>query len=175
MIKYTKFRDIPKITEANYQIDVSWNYLRVTLAEYKEVYNLELQPDFQRAHVWTEQQQIAYVEWVLRGGKTGLDILFNCPDWDGGGNANDMVLVDGLQRITAALRFLKNEIPAFDTFRIDYEDNFNWMFTRFKFYVNDLSTKKEVLQWYLDINTGGTDHTTEEIEKVRNLLREEKE
>lgn len=30
--------------------------------------------------------------------------------------------------------------------------------------VNDLKTEKEVLQWYVDMNAGGTPHTKEEIE-----------
>lgn len=175
MIKYTKFKDVPKITIANYQIDVSWDYLKSNLQGYKETYNLDLKPDFQREHVWTEKQQIAYVEWALRGGKTGINILFNCAGWNRSGSMNDMVLVDGLQRITAAMRFLNNEIPVFGTLYDDYEDAFNWMATRFRFYINDLETREEVLQWYLDINTGGTDHTSEEIEKVHDLLKKEKE
>lgn len=36
--------------------------------------------------------------------------------------------------------------------------------------VNDLKTRDEVLQWYIDINAGGTPHTKEEIERVRAML-----
>jgi hypothetical protein len=43
----------------------------------------------------------------------------------------------------------------------------------FDFIVNDLRTRKEVLQWYLDLNTGGTIHTSDEIEKVKRLLAAE--
>lgn len=32
---------------------------------------------------------------------------------------------------------------------------------------------KVVLQWYLDMNTGGTVHSEEEIARVRNLLEQE--
>jgi hypothetical protein len=42
-----------------------------------------------------------------------------------------------------------------------------------KLNINDLKTKKEVLQWYLDFNTGGTVHTEEEIVKVKKLLEQE--
>jgi hypothetical protein len=40
--------------------------------------------------------------------------------------------------------------------------------------VNDLKTKAEVLQWYLDINSGGVVHTETELEKVKRLLTKEK-
>ena len=40
------------------------------------------------------------------------------------------------------------------------------------FHVNDLKTKKEVLQWYIEMNTGGTPHSQEEILRVKNMLNE---
>lgn len=33
-------------------------------------------------------------------------------------------------------------------------------------------TKEEVLQWYVDMNTGGTPHTNEEIERVKKMIKE---
>jgi hypothetical protein len=41
--------------------------------------------------------------------------------------------------------------------------------------VNELKTRREVLQWYLDLNAGGVVHTTKEIERVRELLAKEGE
>ncbi len=38
--------------------------------------------------------------------------------------------------------------------------------------VNDLKTEREVLQWYVDMNAGGTPHTSDEIEKVRKMIQE---
>lgn len=38
--------------------------------------------------------------------------------------------------------------------------------------VNDLKTEKEVLQWYVDMNSGGTPHTNEEIERVKKMIQE---
>lgn len=40
--------------------------------------------------------------------------------------------------------------------------------------MNDLDTQAEVLQWYLDINSGGVVHTEAELDKVRWLLEVEK-
>lgn len=40
----------------------------------------------------------------------------------------------------------------------------------FHFHVNDLKTRGEILQWYLDLNTGGTVHTEGELSKVKELI-----
>lgn len=169
-----RFGDIPLITQASYKVNISIRYLEKQLQEYIENYGLELTPNFQRAHVWTEEQQTSYLEWILRGGKSGLEILFNCPGWSTL-YTGKMQLVDGLQRITAVRKFLNNEIPAFGTLYKDYEDSPRAFLIGFVFHVNDLETEEEVLQWYLDINSGGTPHTEEELEKVRKMLEEEKE
>lgn len=38
--------------------------------------------------------------------------------------------------------------------------------------VNNLKSEKEVLQWYIDMNAGGTPHTNEEIERVKQMIKE---
>jgi hypothetical protein len=83
-----------------------------------------------------------------------------------------MVIVDGKQRVEAVLGFLNNEVKAYGYYRNEYEDEWNWFHSSFHFHVADLKTRKEVLQWYLDMNTGGTMHTDEEVEKVKKLLKE---
>jgi hypothetical protein len=85
----------------------------------------------------------------------------------------NMVLVDGLQRITAVLMFLHNEIPAFGVYRKEWEGRLSMTGPDFIFVVNDLPTREKVLKWYLNMNSGGTVHTEAELDKVRELLREE--
>lgn len=78
--------------------------------------------------------------------------------------------MDGLQRITAAQRFIGNEIKVFGSFFDEYEDT-RWLMNHMiSVNVNDLKSEKEVLQWYIDMNAGGTPHTEEEINKVKELL-----
>ena len=100
-----KFSDIKPFTrEGTYEIDVPLDHLEDTLKSYVEDWGLEMNPDFQRGNVWSREQQIAYVEFFFRGGRTSRVIYFNCPKF---GNEtsdcdmNNMVLVDGLQRLTA--------------------------------------------------------------------------
>lgn len=124
------------------------------------------------SYVWTEQQQIAFLEYFLRGGKSGTILYFNCPSWHHNvpyGAYNDYVCVDGLQRITAFQQFIRNEIPVFGSYYREYTDSMKLRYTM-KVNVNDLKTKAEVLRWYIEMNAGGTPHTNAEIECVKRIL-----
>lgn len=173
-----KFRDIPQFTRTpTYIVNTSWDSLEWVISRYQdkdEIAKLNLEPDFQRGHVWDERHQIAYVEYKLKGGSGSNVLLFNCPGW-----MDDFrgpyLLVDGKQRIEAVRKFLRNELVIFGKYKFsDFEDHLGWR-PDFLWCVNDLNTRKQVLQWYLEINTGGVVHTEEELNKVRKLLEEENE
>ena len=168
-----KFSDIkPFIRSGSYEIDVSLYHLKRTLSNWEEDYGLELNPDFQRGHVWTEEQQSAYVEFLLRGGVTSKVIYFNSPAFGGdkGGDLDETILcVDGLQRLTACLKFLNNEIKVFNHYYDEFEGSLRMM-QGLKFNVNCLNKRADVLEWYLQFNEGGTIHTKEELDRVRKLL-----
>lgn len=170
-----KFSDIePFIRSGEYEINIPLSSIERTLSAWQEDYGIELNPDFQRGHIWTEDQQIAYVEFLLRGGMTARVIYFNSPAF---GNYTDVlnetiVCVDGLQRLTACLRFLRDEIRVFGYKYSEFEGSPRVM-QGLLFNVNSLKTRAEVLEWYIQFNTGGTVHTKEEIDRVRELLKEE--
>lgn len=73
-----KFAEIKAFTETAYNVDVPFDYIKLHLQRWDK-YGLQLDPDFQRAHVWTEEQQIKFVEYALRGGVSGRDFYFNHP------------------------------------------------------------------------------------------------
>lgn len=167
-----RFADIPKLTDpANYKVNVNWEYLESCLERYKEEGpgGLDMDPEFQRGHVWTRAQQIAYVEFKLSGGTGSNEILFNCVGWMRGFEG-PFVLVDRKQRLTAALAFLHDEIPAFGYLYSEYEDRMRISRIDFIFCIHNLPDMKSVLKWYLELNSGGTPHTKEELDKVRRML-----
>ena len=175
-IKYTRFRDIPAFTrDGSWQADFDFKNCVKYIDECIENEGLELNPDFQRGHVWTEEQQIAWLEFFLRGGRTSRVIYFNKPSWNGSvekGAYDDFVCVDGLQRLTAIRRFVNNEIKVFGSYFEEYTDSPRFTMS-IKLNINDLKTKKEVLQWYIDMNTGGTPHSENEINRVKDLFKQE--
>ena len=174
MTLYKRFRDIPQfVTWGGYAADVPWDHIERTIENFGSGLNLEMDPDFQRAHVWSQSQQVAYVEFILRGGQSSRAILWNAPGWPRHVPGASLVLVDGKQRLEAVRRFMNNEIPAFGSRFSDFTDRLPMTGPSFRFHVNSLKTRREVLQWYLDLNTGGTVHTSEEIAKVRDMLGKE--
>lgn len=167
------WKDIPQRTrEGSYGIDVSWGDLEDSLARYTKNYNLDLCPDFQRGHVWTPEQRIAYVESKLSGGiPHGTDFVrFNHPEWQRSFEGQ-MVCVDGLQRLTTALMFLRDEVPVFGGHvRSQIADGRIPMDISFRVMINNLRSRAGVLRWYCELNAGGTPHSPEEIARVRELL-----
>lgn len=174
-----KFSDIPKFTRsANYRVNVEWKYLEEQLEQYADRsiagYSFDMNPDFQRGHVWDVEKQRNYVEFVLRGGQSSREIYWNCPGWQAN-YQGCMVLVDGKQRVEAARAFMRNELAIFGGhYYKDFTGTIRSCDAYFNFNVNNLSTRAEVLQWYLDLNEGGVVHTKEELNRVRELLKEER-
>jgi Protein of unknown function DUF262 len=189
-----KIKDIPQVIKfPTNGVNVSWVEIENTLKHYEESsLGLELDPDFQRVHVWTENQQKRYVEYKLKGGYGADLILWNCAshggnNWDLYESKDPMAkyhLVDGKQRLEAVRKFLRNELQVFGHTLSEFEDSYNLPDRElgrrklgynldFIFAINILRTRKEMLQWYLDFNSGGTVHSEEEIEKVVRLLKEE--
>jgi hypothetical protein len=162
---------IKKLTSnGRWSSHISLDMVVEKLEGWKKTLSLDLCPDFQRGHVWTEQQQINFVEFVLRGGHTG-PILFNHPGWSSNFKG-DFVCVDGLQRLTALTKFLRNELPVFGGHLLSDFDGGDVLIRGIDivFQVNNLKTKKEVLTWYLELNSGGTPHSEEELNRVGQIL-----
>lgn len=59
-MKITSFKDIPQFTkEGNYQVEISIARIPGWIATEREEMGLQLNPVFQRGHVWSEEQQIS--------------------------------------------------------------------------------------------------------------------
>jgi len=152
-----------------YHVDIEWKRLEVMIKNEKVEMGLDMDPDFQRAHVWTEQQQIAYIEYILRGGKSGKDLYFNSYDYPE--STGYYVIVDGKQRVQAVKQFMNGKIKVFGHYYTK-GDRLDTFICSFSWNIASLKTRKEVLRWYLDFNSGGTDHTPEELDKVGKMLDE---
>jgi hypothetical protein len=162
---------IPQFPRATWSVDISFSYLKEWLRMSETDPPLNLEPDFQRAHVWTQEQQRKYIEFIFQGGESGKELLFNCPGWqDELRQIGPYVIVDGKQRLNAALAFLNDEFPVFG-WKASQFDHINRLHIGFKWRVAQLRTQRKVLEWYLAINTGGTPHTEEELTKVRKMLK----
>lgn len=174
-----KIADIKKFYSHHYCIHVPWSNLEETLLSWDDRgggpnwLGLNLDPDFQRGHVWMLDKQIAYVEYCLQEGQYSRLLLFNHPNWMGTWEG-EMTLVDGKQRLEAVRRFIRNELPVFGGHYLKDFDDPKQLLRRgyFDCGINMLKTRRELLEWYLQLNRGGVVHTDEEIAKVEAMLKD---
>jgi hypothetical protein len=177
------FREVPKFPTAHYQINVAWGDLEWHLARHTAPdYGLDLDPPWQRAHVWTPEQRVRYIEHVLKGGEVGRNVTIVCREWGLTYPVPGYALLDGKQRIETVRAFLRGEVRVFpDAARpegyaiqdfkgaargLSFEYDFLWRVVICK-------TPADVIALYLAINAGGTPHTAEELERVRQMHAEE--
>lgn len=143
-----------------------------------EQWPIDLDPDFQRGHVWTREQQCAFVGHILEGGHVQPLIVNMGPGgvWEVG------EMVDGKQRVTACLAWAEGSIPAVLTDRrevwakdLDKTSRTRCSLSIGMRYGMAQLTRAEALELYLRVNRGGTVHTEAEIARVRELLAKERE
>lgn len=176
MNSYQSLADIPQFPHASYSVNVGWTYLDEFLKNWDYV---DMDPDYQRGYVWNMAQKVAYIEYQLRGGTSGKEIYWNCPNWHRQVGStiwhNTMELVDGKQRINAIKGFLAGEVKAFGKYLHEYGDQKRMHRLGrydFVFRVNNLKTKKEVVEWYLGMNAGGSIHTDDDLAVAKKVLNE---
>jgi len=173
---------IQPLPDPRYTVDVGFDYLERQLAGYDSEWGgLNLDPDFQRGHVWSETQRSAYIEGVFRGtvGDSQRIIQFNAPHWNddnhSGDLPNEIQIVDGLQRLTTIRMFMAGELRAFGMLVHDFDESsysLKRSTFRLKFAIHNFVWRRDLLQYYLHINAGGTPHSASEIERVKSLLVE---
>lgn len=103
-------------------------------------HRLELKPDFQRNEVWSRAAQIMLIDTIIKGipiPKIYIKSIMN--------NGNTYrVVIDGQQRLTAILKFVKNKLRLSKPYSGDYE---GCLFS-------DLpdEVQNEILRYKIDIN-----------------------
>lgn len=178
---------IKPLRTAAYEVDFPWAHMDSLFAGWARDYGgIEFDPDFQRGHVWTPSQQCHFIENILRGvvSSSGFLMQFNCANWDTIGVQRDSDLpdgfqcIDGLQRITAVREFLAGRVRPFGLSVDDLDcSSFSPKSNAFRFRVavHDFQFRADLLQHYIDLNSGGTPHSNEEIARVRRLLESAQE
>ena len=115
-------------------------------------------------------------------GTAPLEIRFNCPSWGGdveetvvqGLKASGIQCIDGLQRLTALRDFVAGRFKVFNGYTLQDLEGTSFSFRRtgmaWTLEMFTIATRADLLQFYLDLNTGGVVHASEEIRRVTGLL-----
>lgn len=165
---HERIRAVQKLTpDCTYRVD----YGLSSIPRFIEQYGVDLNPDYQRHYVWSELQKQKFVGSVIQNHNSIPIFWFNTI------SLKRSEVVDGKQRISAILGWLNDEYPAIcpcgETFwwrdcdKIG-ERNFS-MYTTLKMYFVKLS-RVDVLKFYLSLNSGGTIHSEDDLNKVREML-----
>lgn len=131
--------------------------------------NFQLEPEYQRdSNQWNESQKIAYVENLVRN-IAPVEFKFN-RDKNG-----DITCIDGLQRISAILSFINGEFFVFGDLSLAdlHKTRFSLSRRKLIFKLYTFEEKIDLYNFYLKLNEGGTTHSGEDIEKVKELIRKE--
>ena len=179
------YRMIRPLPRADYSVTIHLHRLEDSLARYEEDAKsrggtYDLNPDFQRGHVWTRPQRVAFMEAVFRG-TAPMTFRFNSPAFGsaraGDINPDDFVCIDGLQRLTTLLMFGRDEFEVFGRKSSGFGrpgTGGAFMLARYHatFQVFAFTYRRDLLQFYVDLNAGGTVHTEDEILRVRKMMGE---
>lgn len=173
---------IRPLRRAQYKVDHMLSHVEEMIESFSKNVGpngtFELCPDFQRGHVWDRDKQVAFMENVFRGTAPTL-LRFNSPSYterrpSSAPDAlpvNQMVCVDGLQRLTAMRDFMAGKFKVFG--RWSAQDLEETPFSPKRIFISvevfSITTRRELLDFYLDLNSGGVVHTDEELARVRKM------
>jgi hypothetical protein len=131
-------------------------------------------PPFQREHVWTDEQAIAFVDSARRGlplGTYTFNSTMSMPEakrLDANGKVSyfaDLWLLDGMQRLTALQRFFNDEFKVEGKYwgEVDLvEKRFFLGDVHFAGYETNLVDETVMRLLYDSVNFGGTAHQEHE-------------
>jgi len=162
-----KYSDIIQFPFAPYRCNIGWKHIPMWFEELKNIINLD--PPYQRGYVWTEFQKTAFIEHRLKGGISGRDIYWNCEGWMRGQFDTPLEIVDGKQRLNAVMEFLDDKIKAFG-YRYSQFEGLLPRHSELVFHINDLSNQYDIVKWYIDMNTGGSIHTENDLRPAYEML-----
>lgn len=167
---------------------VSLSRLEEQLKSLNQIMPLELDADFQRTYVWTTEQKIAFVENLLRRKVKSASILFNQYGYNlsldqlnqiDSDIAGKFICVDGKQRLSACLDFVQGKLALFDG-QLTYADLMSnqkiklrileHRFAHLRFCFLNFESKRDLLNFYLELNSGGTVHSEQDLNKVKEIL-----
>lgn len=131
-----------------------------------------LVPHYQRGRVWTQDQQARWVGYVLSGAP--LPAIF-IREVNAVGGFRDEIL-DGQQRLTALLDWTAGKVDAVTwdgqiaACKTDQDRRMVERCACACVTMPVTTSDTEAMRLYLRLNTAGTPHTAEELDRVRALL-----
>lgn len=181
---------IQPIETSKHTEEIQWSSIERWIKSQDEDGGFNDNPDYQRDHVWTKEQQISFIEGVIRGiiPQSLLSIRINNPlfeqkvlnEWSKGAEWKticelpfEVQVIDGKQRLNAIRQFLSGNIKIFNE-QICADDlkssPYSPFSKRIQLNIMNFTKKDDLLKFYLALNSGGTVHSQADLDKVKNML-----
>lgn len=126
-------------------------------------------PAFQRQQVWTQEQQIKFIESAWKNIPLGTFMIHRM-DWVAGGEPLPFSgwVVDGQQRLTAIDAYWKDGFSVFGArwSEVPRRDQRDFNFIKFSHYEINVRSEEEIKELYLLMAFGGTAHTEDDRMRV---------
>lgn len=96
-----RWDDVPKFLHGgDYGVDLPHDCVEGWIDSKNHSWGIDLDPDFQRGHVWNDEQRRLYVEYISRGGTAQRTLYWNSPSFRGPAAKHAdldcrLILVDG--------------------------------------------------------------------------------
>ncbi len=173
VVPYKAFEEQPNSLIKNK--DVMFNYsnthlLSILMKQYKEFGGIDLNPEYQRDHVWDLENKIKLIDSIFNNVDIGKFLLISRTFENGKQSGNFYEVVDGKQRITALLEFYENRFQYNGYYYKDLCNEDQRHFTNYTVGVMMLDEKQIneelILKYFLMVNIGGIPQDEGHIKKV---------
>ena len=133
-------------------------------------FGLDMDPDYQRGYVWTDEDRVALIDSVFNNIDIGKFVLVH----------NDYTdeylyeILDGKQRVRALLDFYENRFPYKGKYFNDLSIRDQFWFCQKTIPVAevDKTNRKALLRYFLMLNTAGKTMAQEHLDSVRKMEQE---
>jgi len=152
--------------------------VRSLLHQYLNKYGIDLNPDYQRGNVWTEEQQHRLIDSIYRNVDIGKFAVIKRP-WGPDGNKpltpKLYEMLDGKQRLTALIAFYLGHLAYKGKYynELSNRDQGHFMNYSVSYAESNFMTQEQKYRYFLKLNTTGTPVDPAHMERVANLLKKE--
>ncbi|MDX9695802.1 MAG: DUF262 domain-containing protein [Bacteroidales bacterium] len=145
----------------------------ILINQYKEFGGIDLNPDYQRGHVWEQKHKQALIKSIFENIDIGKFVFIYRTFEHGDSSGNFYEVLDGKQRVTAILEFYENRFQYegfyFKDLCVQDRHHFeNYMISYCQ--VNEKGFTDEMkYKYFLMLNVSGVPQDEEHIQYVRSL------
>ena len=166
----------PERIEENDDIRFSYSQrsLDGLLSTYYDGSGMDLDPDYQRGHVWAHEQKVALIDSVFRNIDIGKFTVIRKPFRENRDHYYEML--DGKQRFTALMEFFEDRFQYRGLYfsELHWRDQNHFENYSVSYAETEPLTDEQKYHYFLKLNVSGRPVDPAHIEKVEKMLEAEK-